>query len=328
MTWALAAALTTSSLFIACDESSDLLPDTPDTPQAGETISRYVVAAQSGGSSSTAMYLATSETLDEGTLTTVGNGLETESGSNLIFYKDAYLFNFQYNDGGQGTAFAYVLNAQTGKVEEARRYTFNRTTTYGTWGDNVITASTNVGTRENVTNEAGETLYAKYLQFNYLSAVDATTRTGSRLAENFLGNGESVSFAGFVEANGKLYTSVVPMGMSHYGVVKYPDLVSDSRLVTDHTGGSGSGSYTPGQIPSTQYPDSAYVAIYSGDSFDETPVIARTGRIGFASGRMRSQYYQTIWAADNGDLYVFSRLWPHRQGGIHRGGRGRCAYPV
>ena len=52
------------------------------------------------------MYLATSETLDEGTLTTVGNGLETESGSNLIFYRDAYLFNFQYNDGGQGTAFA------------------------------------------------------------------------------------------------------------------------------------------------------------------------------------------------------------------------------
>ncbi|HIZ92470.1 MAG TPA: DUF4374 domain-containing protein [Candidatus Bacteroides merdavium] len=306
MTWALAAALTTSSLFIACDESSELLPDNPDTPQQGETISRYVVAAQSGGSSSTAMYLATSETLDEGTLTTVGNGLETESGSNLIFYRDAYLFNFQYNDGGQGTAFAYALNAQTGKVEEVRRYTFNRTTTYGTWGDNVITASTNTGSEEHVTNEAGEALYAKYLQFNYLSVIDASTRTGSRLAENFLGNGESVSFAGFVEANDKLYTSVVPMGMSHYGVVKYAEMVSDPKLVTDHTGGSGSGSYTPGQIPATQYPDSAYVAIYSGDSFDETPVIARTGKIGFASGRMRSQYYQTIWAADNGDLYVFS----------------------
>ena len=33
MTWALAAALTTSSLFIACDESNELLPDNPDTPQ-------------------------------------------------------------------------------------------------------------------------------------------------------------------------------------------------------------------------------------------------------------------------------------------------------
>lgn len=33
---------------------------------------------------------------------------------------------------------------------------------------------------------------------------------------------------------------------------------------------------------------------------------AKTDKIGFASGRKKSQYYQTIWAADNGDLYVFS----------------------
>ena len=277
MTWALAAALTTSSLFIACDESNELLPDNPDTPQQGETISRYVVAAQSGGSSSTAMYLATSETLDEGTLTTVGNGLETESGSNLIFYRDAYLFNFQYNDGNAGTGFSYRLNS-SGTIEEARQYTYNRTTTYGTWGDNVITASTNAGTAEN----DGEGNYAYYLQFNYLS------------------------FAGFVEANDRLYTSVVPMGMSHYAVNTYPELISDVKLITDHSGGQGSGQYTAGMIPTTQYPDSAFIAIYSGDDFNETPVIARTNKIGFASGRMRSQYYQTIWAADNGDLYVFS----------------------
>ena len=85
--------------------------------------------------------------------------------------------------------------------------------------------------------------------------IDASTRTGSRLAENFLGNGESVSFAGFVEANDKLYTSVVPMGMSHYGVVKYAEMVSDPKLVTDHTGRSGSGGYTPGQLPANRYPE-------------------------------------------------------------------------
>ena len=96
------------------------------------------------------------------------------------------------------------------------------------------------------------------------------------------------------------------MGMSKYGIGQWPDKVTDQELVTTQDGGQGSGSYTAGVIPSTQFPDSAFVAIYSGDSFDDTPVIARTGKIGFASGRMRSQYYQTIWAADNGDLYVFS----------------------
>ena len=32
----------------------------------------------------------------------------------------------------------------------------------------------------------------------------------------------------------------------------------------------------------------------------------RTDKISYACGRYRSQYYQSIWAADNGDIYVFS----------------------
>lgn len=147
---------------------------------------------------------------------------------------------------------------------------------------------------------------AQALLFNYLDASTGSQTESAVLAENFLGNGEKVTFAGIVEANGKLYTSVVPMGMSKYGIKKWPKKVTDRDLITTKDGGSGSGAYTAGVIPSTQYPDEAYVAIYSGDNFDETPVIVKTDKIGFASGRMRSQYYQTIWAADNGDLYVFS----------------------
>ena len=112
--------------------------------------------------------------------------------------------------------------------------------------------------------------------------------------------------APLVDANNKIYTSVIPMGMSKYGIKKWPEAVTDQELVTKTDGGSGSGAYTAGVIPSTQYPDNAYVAIYSGTNFNETPVIAKTDKIGYACGRMRSQYYQTIWAADNGDVYVFS----------------------
>lgn len=144
--------------------------------------------------------------------------------------------------------------------------------------------------------------------FNYLNAKNGTTSTNQKdiLAENYLGNGEKVTMAGFVEANGKLYTSIIPMGMSHYGVNTWPDKVLSQDYVATGDGGTGSGKYTAGQIPSTQYPDNAYIAIYSGSSFDETPVIAQTDKIGFACGRMRSQYYQTIWSDDDGNLYVFS----------------------
>ena len=136
--WALATAFLTSGLMTACSDSDD------------PAVSRYVIAAQSGGDNG-GTYLVTTDNLDSGTLTTVGNGLETESGSNWIYYGEKYLFNFQYNDGAQGTGFAYALDAKTGNAYEARRYTYNRTTTYGTWGENVITASTNNGNQEPTT---------------------------------------------------------------------------------------------------------------------------------------------------------------------------------
>ena len=285
------AATGAAGLFTSCE------PGGGNGNEPTPAVDKYVIAATNDD----ATYLVTADSLTGGNVTSVGSGTETIGGSYWVFYGDDYLFSLKYNDGEAGTGSSYALDAATGRVREARKYTFNRITTYGVWGDNVITCSTNDGTQEEM-----DGYKAKYLQFNYLNSKTGTTTTGSRIAENFLGNGEIVSFAGFVEANGRLYTSVVPMGMSHYGVKAFPDKVTDPDLVATTTGGSGSGQYTPGQIPSTQYPDSAFVAIYSGDSFDNTPTIARTGKIGFASGRRRSQYYQTIWAADNGDLYVFS----------------------
>ena len=213
-----------------------------------------------------------------------------------------YFFGIKYNDGSQGTGGCYYLDANN-VPQKKYTYTFNRFTTYGTWGDNVITVSTG-DTKQ--TDSQGNA--AQGFLFNYLNAKDGTTSTNQQdiLAENFLGNGEKVTMAGFVEANGKLYTSIIPMGMSHYGVNTWPDKVLSQDYVATGTGGSGSGKYTAGQIPSTQYPDNAYIAIYSGSNFDEEPVIATTDKIGFACGRMRSQYYQTIWSDDDGNLYVFS----------------------
>lgn len=292
-TCALAAAIFSTHVLTSCSEDET---NTPTTNTGG--TSKYVIAATAGD----ATYLVTTESLDEGSVSITNNGTETDGGAYWVFYGEDYLFSLQYNDGAAGTGASYQLDGNTGKVKEARSYTFNRVTTYGVWGNNVITASTNDGSQE----KDSEGNYAKYLQFNYLNANTGSTTTGNRIAENFLGNGETVSFAGFVEANGKLYTSVIPMGMSHYGVNTYPEKVTDQDLIAKSDGGSGSGSYTAGQIPSTQYPDKAFIAIYNGDSFNDTPVIAETDKIGYACGRNRSQYYQTIWCADNGDLYVFS----------------------
>lgn len=96
------------------------------------------------------------------------------------------------------------------------------------------------------------------------------------------------------------------MGLSKYGVkaeggkyVKYPELVKTE------SGGSGSGAYEKGELQWTQYPNEAWVAIYANEKF-ENPKLIKTDKISYACGRNRSQYYQTIWTADNGDVYVFS----------------------
>lgn len=161
-TWALAAALCAGGALTSCSDD-DTTPG-GGNGNGGATApgtSKYVIAAKADEGT----YLVTSETLDEGTVTVLGNGTEAIGASYWVFYGQQYLFGLQYNDGNAGTGASYVLNATTGKVKEAREYTFNRVTTYGTWGDNVITSSTNDGSKEK--DSKGH--YAKYLQFNYLN---------------------------------------------------------------------------------------------------------------------------------------------------------------
>lgn len=283
----------TAGLLTSCNDKKDMPGPTPSKPDA-ETA--YVIVAKNDGAS----YLITAPSLDEGTVTVRGAGTEVLGGAYWVFKNRKYVFSLVYNKGGAGTGASYYLN-NTGKPMEKYSYEFNRITSYGTWGDKVVTVSTG---NSKTTDAQGN--IAQALLFNYLDENTGGQTEGSIDAENFLGNGEKVTFAGLEEADGRLYASVVPMGMSLYGVAKWPEKVVDPDLITKSDGGMGSGSYTAGVIPSTQYPDRAYVAIYSGTSFSEKPVIASTDRIGFACGRYRSQYYQTIWAADNGDLYVFS----------------------
>ena len=76
-----------------------------------------------------------------------------------------------------------------------------------------------------------------------------TTNTNTILSENYLGNGEFVTLAGILQANGRIYSAAIPMGLSKYGVkaeggkyVKYPELVKTE------SGGSGSGAYEKGEL--------------------------------------------------------------------------------
>lgn len=298
------AAFCVGGMFTACDDEVGA-----SFKDHNNFKGNYVIPATAGETT----YLLTAESLDEGEISALGSGKEfSEEYTYWIFYSENLFYGIKYAQGSNGTAGSYYLNAEN-VPQKKYGYSIKRFTTYGTWGENVITVSSGA---TNILDAQGNA--AQGFLINYLNATTGVTSSNQKdiLSDNYLGNGEKVTMAGIVEANGKLYTSIVPMGMSHYGVNTWPEKVLDQKYVATGKGGSGSGGYTAGQIPSTQIPDSAFVAIYSGSSFDDEPVIARTNKIGFASGRMRSQYYQTIWNDDDGNLYVFS------------GGYGRTADPA
>lgn len=295
--WVLAIVFSACISFISCS-------DDDNNPTGGGTSTNkdttvYVISAVVDD----ANYLLESSTLSNGSVTTVNNGLVTEAGTYWVFYKEKYLYRLVYNQGEAGVTTSYQLN-RNGQVESrSKEYQVKRFTTYGIYGDNIITVS--AGDRGAEYADAEGNL-AQGLQFNYLHTTNETNSSSETSAENYLGNGEYVSLAGVLEVNNKIYSAPIPMGLSKYGVkadggsyVIYPDLVKTE------SGGSSSSAYEEGELQWTQHPNEAWVAIYNDQTF-ANPKLIKTDKISYACGRNRSQYYQTIWAADNGDVYVFS----------------------
>lgn len=299
---ALAAFMLAGCLFTSCGDDDDPTPGpTPDPTPGASAVSSYVIAA----SGNEANYLVTADTLVSGTVTISNNGLETESATQWIYFQEKYLYGLVYNQGNAGTTASYVLNAE-GEVEQ-RDYTYEirRFTSYGTYNDFIITTSTG----DLATTYADPNGYLpKGFLVSYLNVEDETftSNTDTILSENFLGNGEYVTLCGIEQVGSKIYTAAIPMGLSQYGVVAndsayvvYPDLVKKE------SGGSNSGAYVAGELQWSQHPNEAWIAIYSDNTF-KNPKRIKTDKISFPAGRNRSQYYQTTWAADNGDIYVFS----------------------
>ena len=225
----------------------------------------FVIASSVTASSNTTNVLLTSKTLDEGSVSTINNGLVNDGASQWVFYKNRYLYGLTYNQGSAGTTRSYIMNSNHEVQARSGEFAVKRFTT----------------------ND---------------------TKNKAYQSENFLGNGEFVTLAGIQEHNNKIYSAAVPMGLSQYGAAvdggKYI-LPGNEDLVKTEDGGSNSSSYKKGELQWTQYPNECWVAIFD-DATMITKKLISTDKISYACGRFKSQYYQTIWEAGNGDIYVFS----------------------
>lgn len=278
----------------------------------GSTVEKgeYVIASSVTASSVTTNVLVSAATLDKGTVSTINNGLVNDGATQWVFYKNQYLYGLTYNQGNAGTTRSFVMNANHDVVARSGEYAVRRFTSYGIYDKYIIASSTGDGHKD----YADENGYLpKTFLFSYLDVPAETYTTNSTqnehyLSENFLGNGEYVTLAGILEHNNKIFSAAIPMGLSQYGSAAEGGkwiLPGNQDLVKTEDGGSNSSSYKKGELQWTQYPNECWVAIFDDETFTTKKLIS-TDKISYACGRNRSQYYQTIWAADNGDVYVFS----------------------
>lgn len=290
---------------VSCSDNNEPGPG----PDNGDGTGKFVFATTVQGSNATSYVLLTGESLDEGSLTTINNGLLNDGATQWVFYKN-YLYALTYNQGNAGATRSYILGTDGRMQPRSQEYHISRFSSYGTYNDDIITMSTGEGPAKfaDANGYKPMTLLVTYLNvFNQTSDTNDTS-TGLYSMENFLGNGEYVTLSGAEQRGSLLYCGVVPMGLSQYGAA-YDNghWIRDGfeHLVHDEAEGTGAGAYKKGELVGTQYPDKCWVAIYDNSDM-LNPVIVSTDKISSPCGRYRSQYYQTVWAAENGDIYVFS----------------------
>lgn len=320
LTGILAAAM--SGMFLtSCSDDVD-----SDGSSSSAVISNpYVLATTVTGSSSTANILTTAGSL-EGEITP--SGLANDGATYWVFHSNKYLYALNYHQGESGTTYSYVRNSLTGAIEQrSKEYFVTRFTTYGLYDNYIMTTSSgdgNTAWADPVTGYLPQVFLVSYLDVENETFTSNTTSSDDGdasvadedyICENFLGNGEYVTLAGLEQVGSKIYSAAVPMGLSQYGCQQFTD---DARtqykwvrsgyedLVKTESGGSGSGAYDKDELQWTQWPDECWVAVFDDNTLKEKKLI-KTDKISYACGRNRSQYYQMIWATDDGQyVYVIS----------------------
>ncbi|MDR3309414.1 MAG: DUF4374 domain-containing protein [Tannerella sp.] len=269
---------------------------TPDDDAITQESGKYLIAA----SSAEAVYLLTADRLDEGSLTIVNSGIEAESATAWIFHSRKYAYRLVYNQGNAGTGSSYILDENGALKERSIKFEItNRFTTYGACGQHVITAAS--GATAFFDAADAEKKYPKYgVTFTFLNVEEQTLDTRTVITENLVdGNGEYFTVSGLVESGGKIYTALCPQGYSPYGVQQgHPDIDAALVLKPDLVS-------TTGAITTSLHPNKCWIGIYNNVSF-ENPKIISDERLSYASSRFRSQFYETIAANSEGDIYVFS----------------------
>lgn len=161
-------------MMTSCTNEDPVNNGTDNEGNTESSNSAYVIAATVDDAS----YLVTASSLDEGEIS-LEESKEVIDATYWVYKDQKMVFALVYNKGGSGTGASYYLDSK-GDIQKKYDYTYNRITTYGTWGENVVTVSTG---DSKITDANGN--IAQALLFNYLNESDGSQSASSITAETF-----------------------------------------------------------------------------------------------------------------------------------------------
>lgn len=240
--------------FSSCD-SDDPKPG-PVSP-TGE--SRYIIASTPLASDGVADYLLTAESLTEGTVSTLGNGVEQDGTYRYYVTHKNKFFSMLYGQGNPGAVTTYELNS-AGVLQKLSDFQSETVQAFGPMNDDIVMAK--------ISRNSADPVASWYrLDADQLQIVSDGKWNLKEIADN----GEQAFFSWVTQVGDKLFAP--------YFSIK--------ACCNDSFG--------------TNYPDSAWIAVFDYPSMELNKVIKddRTSFIG--------RYFLSGLEVDEiGDTYAFS----------------------
>ena len=194
-------------------------------------------------------------------------------------FKDSYAVGVSYQQQYAGLGYCVKLTDETKSFEQIGQFQVNdRFTTYG-FVDDLFVTSVSGQTRGDRTDIA---------IFDFWSLDDSGVkllRSKLRYTTDIAGEGQQATFSGIVDnGDGTFLTAMIK---------------SDHK--DDGSNAQG------GSIGTVKYPDSCWVV--KMDTALNIKAVYGDNRISYACGQFRSQTLNSIYKADDGNVYVFSNSY-------------------
>ncbi len=306
-----------------------------ETDEMRFAITTQTTSASTGDS---VMVLLTSETLDEGSISVVGNGTELSTSASEWAHSldNKYFYSIKDNGGTEATdVVQYYLDAASGMMKVKRQYSAAAYHTWGMWGDKFATTRnlasslatdyvSVVGNSDGSVVDITGDYYAQMSLTSYCDAESTQAVTNYYYTNNYIGkyvsaysNGETATVVGFATAGDYVYASYATTGVTHYAIAKGAECGWDGSM-SDYIA-QGSGSYvnsidatnsfaaTSG-VPFPLTPGNTYIARYPlSGSFESEPTFITTDKMGQAFGRTTGNPLNTVVPNEDDEyVYIFS----------------------